>query len=584
MNNKKNVIFLVVDSVFFDKTNSNDYRNCPTPFLNKMKKNAIYTTNMYSEAPYTEAALVSLLGGVDTLKYGGYLKKLWNKKTILDVFKENDYEVFFNGYQPLVYPKYSYPGITKEYYNVCYDFSSAWSYRLEFYSNIYKKDGLSDKYLNMLCEMLEDNLNNWMKFFNDMLNKSENTDLIYNLVNTFGLEDNISLLQKEIDLFNKNKKDYLIELFNKEKEHNLFKIKTYCLDKRQTSDFKINRYNRYIKVFKKIYNKNLKYNLVNNKIVFNDFVKDNNKFIKLLKVYKNCLFDKDLMEKIDYNKNFVKASPSIRTMYNHFFNHLKSNDIKKPFFAYLHTEECHYPEIFYSHDIDDFNVLDKEFKRINDYISNIKKGYKGSLAYDLSLLYTDMCIENLYNNLKENDMLKDTIFVMCADHGSSYTFDPFHESYVKNFYRENYNIPFLVFGDGIEKKELNNFYNSKDIPATILDICNIKKPDSWDGMSILKNSRDYVLLENVNGGCPDYNYRNIFMGIRDNKYSIVMELNVNKKFEDGSIYSIYDVNNDIYERNNLKDSIDKTLINIQLNNLEKEFNVLVKNIKNNDFL
>ena len=73
---KKNTIFFVIDSVFYDKTIKQNYRNEPMPFLNKLRKESLDFTNIYSEAPYTEAALVSLLCGMDTLKGGGYLKRL----------------------------------------------------------------------------------------------------------------------------------------------------------------------------------------------------------------------------------------------------------------------------------------------------------------------------------------------------------------------------------------------------------------------------------------------------------------------------------------------------------------------------
>lgn len=73
------------------------------PFLNKLRKEGIDFTNMHSEAPYTEAALVSLLCGIDTLKKGGYLKKLYGKETIMETFTKNGYATFCNCVQPLVY-------------------------------------------------------------------------------------------------------------------------------------------------------------------------------------------------------------------------------------------------------------------------------------------------------------------------------------------------------------------------------------------------------------------------------------------------------------------------------------------------
>ena len=103
----KNNIFIVIDSLFYDKTTSCEYRNPTMPFLDKLRSEGIDCTNMYSEAPYTEAALVSLLCGIDTLKKGSYIKKLYGKETIMETFKKNGYDTFCNCVQPLVYPSYS---------------------------------------------------------------------------------------------------------------------------------------------------------------------------------------------------------------------------------------------------------------------------------------------------------------------------------------------------------------------------------------------------------------------------------------------------------------------------------------------
>ena len=51
---------------------------------------------MYSEAPYTEAALMSLLGSVDTMDNGGYMERFKNTKSVFEVFKEHKYSTFFN--------------------------------------------------------------------------------------------------------------------------------------------------------------------------------------------------------------------------------------------------------------------------------------------------------------------------------------------------------------------------------------------------------------------------------------------------------------------------------------------------------
>ena len=72
---KKNILFIVIDSVtndvLFNKSNSKKI----APFLSKLRNESISGDKMYSEAPYTEAALMSLLASVDTMDNGGYMER-----------------------------------------------------------------------------------------------------------------------------------------------------------------------------------------------------------------------------------------------------------------------------------------------------------------------------------------------------------------------------------------------------------------------------------------------------------------------------------------------------------------------------
>ena len=182
-------------------------------------------------------------------------------------------------------------------------------------------------------------------------------------------------------------------------------------------------------------------------------------------------------------------------------------------------------------------------------------------------------------------MLDDVNIVICADHGSSYTFDPYRSNYVNNVHRENYNMPFVLWNNEIIPKKYTGFYNTKDIPATILDINNLDIPKEYDGVSAINNkARDYVLIENVCGGCPDYNMRDILLGIRNKNYLVVMNLNVHKNFEDGTIHSVYDLKNDKEELYNLKDSIEKNNIRKELDIIKSEFEKLKKDVKKNNFI
>lgn len=56
---KRNILFLVIDSVTNDVIFNKDTN--VAPFIRSLKDKSITGDNMYSEAPFTEAALISLL-------------------------------------------------------------------------------------------------------------------------------------------------------------------------------------------------------------------------------------------------------------------------------------------------------------------------------------------------------------------------------------------------------------------------------------------------------------------------------------------------------------------------------------------
>ena len=291
----KNTIFIVIDSLFYDKTLKGDYRNSPMPFLDKLRKEGFTCTNMYSEASYTEAALVSLLGGIDTLKKGGYLKKMYGKETIMETFRNNGYDTFCNCVQPLVYPSYSYQGLTYEYYNICYEFETLWSYRLEFYSKKYNSGELDDDTFNVIIDLLEDNLKTWSNFFLGLKTKDKIVSFIYPYVDIANLDKNIELLNVEIDKFNGDKLDYVKNLLVIGREHDLFKIHSYNLSKKMAQEDMKKLYYRYKKIIKNMFFKNMFYNLKNNKLILGSDVERKG----LIKAYINAIYNRFLYDKID---------------------------------------------------------------------------------------------------------------------------------------------------------------------------------------------------------------------------------------------------------------------------------------------
>ena len=126
---------------------------------------------------------------------------------------------------------------------------------------------------------------------------------------------------------------------------------------------------------------------------------------------------------------------------------------------------------------------------------------------------------------------------------------------------------------------IDNFCTTKDIPATLLDLANIKIPKEFKGKSLLSNydGQDYVLLEYMGGGCPDIYRRPINLGVRTKSYFVKLDAYINKDFKDNKIIEVYDLIKDPLENNNLynKKNIELS-IKEELSILEKRFNDIRK--------
>ncbi len=577
----KNTLLIVIDSVtndvLFNKSNS----NIIAPFLNKLRKKSISGNKMYSEAPYTEAALMSLLGSVDTMDNGGYMERFKNTKSVFEVFKEHKYSTFFNNYYPTIYPSYYVGGIDEKKYIEGFYFFSLWEYRLEYFSNLYLENKTSKRENKMLEDILEDNFKCGIVYLDKIRNKDTETEMLNDDIDTTDIDKSISEMKHEYNEYKKDKRKYLFGIFNEKENHKIFKIKSYVMnDKVHNDEFKKSFIKKYYYIFDKINKLNIKYNLKNNKYpfkkTFSRLIKGDFKTVKgLLAGYKNSLLDKDLYERIGINYDTVKNQRSFYTVSDNFEKWLDNNN-KTPWVSYIHIDDAHYRENFFTYDTTDMNQLDKEFNRINNYLDSLPKDYSGSIAYDLSLLYCDSVIDKIFNMLKKKKILDNTNIIITADHGFSYYFNPIREKYVISSYNENYNVPFIVYGPKIKPRLIEGFCSTKDIPSTLLGMNNIKIPNCFKGNNLLEtNGEKYSLLEYTGGGCPDVKRRPIILGVRTENYNVVLDIYISKSFEKKVIKEVYNLKKDKYENNNIanKKNIEKE-ISYEISILKEKYDSL----------
>lgn len=583
---KKNLILFVVDSLNYTRLQESSVKHRLTPFLERMEGEGMSCSHMYSEAPYTEAALMGLKCGQHTLDYGGYLERYHNAPEIIyESFYKSGYDIYNSSFQPQCFPSSLRRGITDIYYDFAFEINALWGYRLYYYADLYKKKSLKQYDWEFLIRCMDDNLKEWNRFFHDIVNHEATIELVWNNVKKYDISTASKLLNTEIEHYNCNKKEYIINIFNLGQQHPLFKIPD-CVQNNKVKNMETKDFvqKRYRPIFKKIRKLQITKNLIHNKLnwsgIFNLILllmktPNHENFKNLLKgifINVNSVFDMDLWQRIGENYDTFKNAPSAITHIDHFMNWLKMHNNVKPYFACLHVDDIHNPEMFFSYDSDDLDLLEAQAKKMELYINSLPSDYKGSITHDLSLIYIDDILERFYSRLKKENQLSNTIIAITADHGFSFSGYPIRESMVCNFYLENYKIPFILFGDSIINKRITNLCASLDIPLTLLKLCNIKIPTNYSGESLLEDiNHSHLAIEYMGGGCPDVTRRKINFASFDKEYFVAAEITINDTLSIKSISKIYDLKADPEQKHNLanKGSYDKNKVFYHMDLIQK---------------
>ena len=128
----------------------------------------------------------------------------------------------------------------------------------------------------------------------------------------------------------------------------------------------------------------------------------------------------------------------------------KSKDSEVPFMITLFTTTNHTP----------FRIPED----YEQYFEHIKTGDKNYLRAKKTMAYNDLMLKNFFNEIKNQDWYKNTIFVITSDHGLSINRDfPIHP--------RNGHIPFMIFSELIDTSiKIDKIVSQIDIMPTIIDL------------------------------------------------------------------------------------------------------------------
>lgn len=588
----KNYLLFIIDSLNYSHIKESEIELMP--FYNSLRKDSIVCENMFSQAPYTEAAVMNIYCGQNVLDYGGYLKRFKDTpKTIFEALSEQGYTTFFNTLQPQCYPSSLSRGCTDAFYNVGFDIGALWSYRVEHYSKLYSKNLLNDKDYEDLIDIFDDNFKEWISFTEKICNRDISCEIIQENSENYDADAIKKELEKEHSLYLENKKEYIIGVMIQGPNHSFLKIQPFTqgLKIKEREDMK-SMIGLFKPIIKEVRRKLFKLNIKNNRDglfsgVFKKFKdllkKPNNRnfkdFLKSIFLVVNVLYDIDLKKRESDNYDRFKNAPSAKTHIDHYVSWAEKNKCNKHF-ACIHVDDIHNPEVFFTYDSNERTIFEKECDIAREVLDNLPSDYKGSITHDLSLRYIDNVLEYLFDVLKQKALLEDTCVIITADHGFSFSGNPLRDSFVINLYLENYNVPFLIYNSGYESRVIDDIKTTKDIPATICDLAFGKIPECYTGHSLLREYEyPYVLIEYCGGGCPDLSRRQLKVAAFDKEWFVGTLCSIKEGFSFEKITEIYNLKTDPLQKNNLKGKCSYNDVEKYINAISQRYTSLSDDIK-----
>ncbi len=580
---RQNVISILVDSVSWDCISTHRTKVSVTPFLDSLKKESLTASKLYSQGPYTDAATKSLYTGRNCLDDFAYYSKLNSSPT-------NHYMVFHkNGYETygFYYPYYMIGSDIKKYidhsyYTSKFAFGSEWGGIFYYYAEAIKSRKLTNDEYVLLRDHFSLLFDVWISFYREILSNPPSAFLIKEEIGDFNINDALRVLESEKAKFTSSPNLYIEDFLKQGKNHLLntldeIDVKALIPQERLTRLFKDKN-----RLFKKISRNNFLCNVWHNRPSLGRIIhgikryrvtKDRSELV-FLKNYKHNLTSISSLKDAS-KKELWQYLPSARREFEGGIDILRQRKTDKPFYMSFHILDPHSFINFFSYDLlDREDVVNEEFEMLSNFVDNLGVDFKGNLPYLLSIRYSDYCLQQFCNSLKDLGLWDNTIMLVFADHGSSFSYYPLHNTPVNCFDDECYHVPMWIRVPGIEGREINTFHNAIDMYPTLYDVLGFSFLEGVKGHSMLDTqvkSKEYVMTEYTGPGCPDLLSRRIWFSIRDSHYLVAYKVGIYEGFEDGELCEVYDLEKDPLAYYNISDKIKKESIMYLLSHIKDRY-------------
>ncbi len=262
-----------------------------------------------------------------------------------------------------------------------------------------------------------------------------------------------------------------------------------------------------------------------------------------------------------------KRYPDADALVDHVLKTVTTRQADKPFCLWTHFFDTHLPycagsqpawyrksathleALGYDPSIDPGLTFGKAPKNDRDW-------QHWNALYDATIHFVDSAIARLISGLEKAGLLQETLLVISGDHGEELG-ENNDISHHFRLYDYNTHVPLIFSGADIAGGDIDAFTTHLDIPPTITDLVGIPAHPDWEGDSALSDAaaaRDHILMETFYGSPCDFDRRPLYFGVRDREFHLMW-----KEYRDPTDHlspegqQLYSVTADPRQQNNIYD-------------------------------
>lgn len=556
MSEKPNVIFVVVDALCFDSLHRRVGDRWVMPHLRKLAETDNAWDNVYSLAPYTEAALVSLLGGTRTMERGGYFFGNAGCDTpMMERYHDAGYRTFMT-YSPYVYSKAYLRGVTDMVYTRHYSILPLFMYRLDSFSDALDRGILTDQQFLAAVVLIGEALDTWWGQVEAVLQKKPSAALIASEYAEASAQQTMPLLVEHKRSFENDPMAYTRKVLQAGRNHELVALSAAYNKKaplpllneaKRAYQGELERCQELVSEVTRSVRLDWPY-------LFSTLRSDKGgleDFRGLLSRFREYKHERLVAGYLDSLGPDSKVEASAPRQLSCALQWMAERDAEgSPFVAYLQMLDFHLPSVFHTVDSEDWSEVSEEIQEAIGLLESIDEGYSGNILTDLSAYYVDQKIGAFLDQLDE-ELHSDYVLVVTADHGFPCYDDPPRPYIYNQTYSEAFHVPFLVRVRGraplpeVEKGPVSNLEFLNALAEGVL----------FDVRGHI--GEGYVISEYGGPGCPDMTDKEVWYTYIDGDCRISAECKLSEPLGARHVKAVMDLRSDPEEKHNLVRSLDR---------------------------